>query len=71
METRLKGYDNVSQMAYLKNELDEFRVRELENELEKREKSNVKIQLVLIIVLGIYIFVYYLFTIMESMTMFQ
>ena len=71
METRLKGYDNVSQMAYLKNELDEFRVRELEDELEKREKSNAKIQLVLIIVLGIYIFVYYLFTIMESMTMFQ
>lgn len=71
METRLKGYDNVSQMAYLKNELDEFRVRELENELEKREKSNSKIQLVLIVVLGIYIFVYYLFTIMESMTMFQ
>lgn len=71
METRLKGYDNVSQMAYLKNELDEFRVRELENELEKRQRSNAKIQIILIVVLGIYIFIYYLFTIMESMTMFQ
>lgn len=35
METRLKGYDNISQMAYLKNELDEFRIRALEDELKK------------------------------------
>lgn len=71
METRLKGYDNTSQMAYLKNELDEFRVRALEEELDKRERANGKIQMVLIIVLGIYIFIYYLFTILESLVMFQ
>lgn len=71
METRLKGYDNVSQMAYLKNEIDEFRIRELEAELERRERANNKIQLVLIIVLGIYIFIYYLFTILEALQMFQ
>ena len=71
METRLKGYDNVSQMAYLKNELDEFRVRALEDELEKRKKANEKIQFVLIIVLGIYVFIYYIFIITESMKMFS
>lgn len=71
METRLKGYDNISQMTYLKNEIDEFRIRTLEEELEKRERSNEKIQMVLIIVLGIYIFIYYLFMIMTSMKMFQ
>lgn len=71
METRLKGYDNTSQMTYLKNEIDEFRIRLLEEELEKREKANVKIQLILVVVLGIYIFIYYLFMIMSSMKMFQ
>ncbi|NIK77491.1 Flp pilus assembly protein TadB [Paenibacillus castaneae] len=71
METRLKGYDNVSQMAYLKNELDGFRIRALEDELEVRERSNARIQLVLIVVLIIYIAIYYLFTILSSMKMFQ
>lgn len=71
METRLKGYDNTSQMAYLKNELDEFRVQALEEELTKREHANGKIQMILIIVLGIYIFIYYLFTILESLVMFS
>ncbi|RIX50819.1 hypothetical protein D3P08_19170 [Paenibacillus nanensis] len=71
METRLKGYDNVSQMAYLKNELDSFRVKTLEDELQRRERSNARIQFVLIAVLGIYIALYYLFTIMGSLTLFQ
>lgn len=71
METRLKGYDNVSQMAYLKNELDSFRVKTLEDELQRRERSNSRIQFVLIAVLGIYIALYYLFTIMGSLTLFQ
>lgn len=71
METRLKGYDNISQMAYLKNEIDEFRVKALEEELEKKERSNARLQMVLIAILGIYIFIYYLFTILESMSMFQ
>lgn len=71
METRLKGYDNVSQMAYLKNELDSFRLRALEDELESRQRSNARIQLVLIMVLGVYIVIYYLFTILSSMKLFQ
>ncbi|MCR2803406.1 hypothetical protein [Paenibacillus soyae] len=71
METRLKGYDNVSQMAYLKNELDSFRVKTLEDELTQRERSNARIQMVLIVVLGVYIAIYYLFTIMGSMKLFQ
>lgn len=71
METRLKGYDNVSQMAYLKNELDSFRLRALEDELESRQRSNARIQLVLILVLGVYIVIYYLFTILSSMKLFQ
>ncbi|CAH1207693.1 hypothetical protein PAECIP111892_02967 [Paenibacillus auburnensis] len=71
METRLKGYDNISQMAYLKNELDSFRVRALEDELEKRERSGARIQMALILVLAAYILIYYLFTILDSIKMFQ
>lgn len=71
METRLKGYDNVSQMAYLKNEVDEFRIRALEDELERRERSNARIQLILIVVLVVYIIIYYLFTVLESLKLFQ
>lgn len=71
METRLNGYDNISQMSYLKNELDSFRVRALEEELESRERSGARIQLMLIIVLAVYIIIYYLFTILSSMKMFQ
>lgn len=71
METRLKGYDNVSQMTYLKNELDSFRVRALEEELEKRERSGARIQMALIVVLAAYILIYYLFTILDSIKMFQ
>jgi Flp pilus assembly protein TadB len=71
METRLKGYDNISQMAYLKNELDEFRIRALEDELKKRQNSNSRIQLVLIIILMIYIALYYLFMVLASLKMFQ
>jgi Flp pilus assembly protein TadB len=71
METRLKGYDNVSQMVYLKNEVDEYRIRALEDDLKARERSNAKIQFLLIIVLGIYIVIYYLFMILDSMKMFQ
>ncbi|TYQ16050.1 UNVERIFIED_CONTAM: hypothetical protein Cloal_2552 [Acetivibrio alkalicellulosi] len=71
METRLNGYDNVSQMAYLKNELDEFRVRSLEEELKRRENSNSRIQLVLVGVLMVYIAIYYLFMVLSSLKMFQ
>lgn len=71
METRLKGYDNVSQMVYLKNEIDSYRIRALEEELDKRERSNSRIQLVLIIVLGVYITIYFLFSVLDSIKMFQ
>ncbi|WP_026478104.1 hypothetical protein [Alkaliphilus transvaalensis] len=71
METRLRGFNNISQMAYLKNELDEFRIRALEDELEKRQAENSRLQLVLILALGVYITLYYLFTLMHSFTMFQ
>lgn len=71
METRLKGYDNIGQMTYLKNELDQFRVRELEAELEQRERSNARIQLVLIVVLMVYIVLYYLFMTLDSIKIFQ
>jgi len=71
METRIKGYDNTSQMAYLKNELDNFRIRALEDELERRERTNARLQMVLIVVLAVYIIIYYLFTILDAMRMFQ
>lgn len=71
METRLRGYDNTSQMGYLKNEIDEFRVRALERELEKRQSSNEKLQLTLIVILLIYIVIYYLFSTLAALKMFQ
>lgn len=71
METRLKGYDNISQMAYLKNEFDEFRIRALEDELEKRERTNSRLQMILIVVLVVYIIIYYLFTVLDSFKLFQ
>jgi len=71
METRLKGYDNISQMAYLKNELDEYRIRALEDELERRKSINSRIQFVLIVILMVYIALYYLFMVLGSLKMFQ
>lgn len=71
METRLKGYDNISQMVYLKNEVDSYRILALEEDLERRQRTNSRIQLVLIGVLGLYIVVFYLFTVLESIRMFQ
>lgn len=71
METRLRGYDNVSQMVYLKNEVDEFRILALENDLQARERSNARIQLILIVILMIYIAIYYLFMVMGAIKMFQ
>ncbi|AZK48637.1 hypothetical protein [Paenibacillus lentus] len=71
METRLKGYDNISQMVYLKNEVDSYRIIALEEDLEKRQRTNSRIQLVLILVLVVYIAIYYLFTVLDSIKMFQ
>jgi len=53
METRLRGYDNISQMTYLKNELYDLRVMSLEDELHRREQKNARMQFVLIVVLAI------------------
>lgn len=71
METRLRGYDNVTQMTFLKNEIDEFRILNLEKELDSRKESNERIQFILIIVLGIYISIYFIFNILESIQIFQ
>ena len=70
METRLRGFDNVTQMQYLKNEIDRYRVTELEAELAKRVRTNNMIQVALIVILGVYIIIYYLFTILGSLDMF-
>jgi hypothetical protein len=71
METRLRGYDNVSQMQYLKNEIDRYRVTALEQELQARVRKNSIIQVVLLGILGLYIVIYYLFTILASLDMFM
>ena len=71
METRLRGYDNVAQMQYLKNEIDAYRIAELEKELEKRKKKNNRIQFTLICILMLYIMIYFLFSTLEALQMFQ
>lgn len=43
----------------------------MEEELERRERTNGRIQFVLIGILALYIGIYYLFTIMDSIQMFQ
>jgi len=71
METRLKGYDNVSQMQYLKNEIDAFRIAELERELERRKLKNDAIQFTLVGVLMLYIIIYFIFSTLDAFIMFQ
>jgi len=71
METRLKGYDNISQMTYLKNEIDEFRVRALEEELAKRQAANERLQFFLVVILVVYIIAYFLMTTLGAFKMFQ
>jgi hypothetical protein len=71
METRLRGYDNIAQMQYLKNEIDQYRIKELENELNSRVMKNNAIQFVLIAILVLYVVIYYVFTILASMDMFM
>ncbi len=71
METRLRGYDNISQMAYLKNELDELRVTALEDELRLRQAKNFRAQFVLIIILAAYIIIYYYFQSIEAIRLFS
>ncbi|HOM02748.1 MAG TPA: hypothetical protein PLH43_07975 [Acetivibrio sp.] len=71
METRLRGYDNISQMTYLKNELYDLRVMSLEDELTRREQKNARMQFVLIIVLVIYIVIYYYFMFVDAIKLFS
>lgn len=71
MQTRLRGYDNTSQMLYFKNEIDAFRMETLEKELAKRKASNSKIQMILVLVLGVYIMAYFLFNVLSAMKLFQ
>ena len=71
METRLRGYDNTSQMLYLKNEMDAFRLQAQENELKKRQSQNTKLQMVLIAVLAVYVMAYFLFSVLSALRLFQ
>lgn len=71
LETRLNGYDNVAQMTFLKNELDEYRILNLEKELTNRREANERIQLILIVVLIIYIIMYYAFMVLQSINLFK
>lgn len=71
MQTRLNGYDNVSQMAYLKNELHELRIQTLEEELKSRQDKNVRTQFSLVAVLGAFILIYFYFQFMEAFKMFS
>ncbi len=71
METRLRGYDNTSQMLYFKNEIDAFRMETLGKELARRQSQNGRLQLVLLIILGIYIVVYFAFNVLTSLKLFQ
>ncbi|GAE86927.1 hypothetical protein [Acetivibrio straminisolvens] len=71
METRLRGYDNISQMTYLKNELYDLRVVSLEDELNRREQKNARMQFVLILVLVIYVVIYYYFMFVDAIKLFS
>jgi hypothetical protein len=71
MEIRLRGYDNTAQMFYLKNEMDAFRLNNLEKELANRQASNGRWQFVLIIVLGLYLILYFVFQVLSALKMFQ
>jgi len=70
MQTRLNGYDNTSQMAYLKNELHDLRIQTLENELKLRERRNVQAQFALIFVLVVYVIVYFYYQFIDAFKMF-
>jgi len=71
MQTRLRGYDNISQMLYFKNEIDAFRMETLEKELAKRQSQNSKLQMILVIVLALYIMAYFLFSVLSAIKLFQ
>lgn len=70
MQTRLNGYDNTSQMYHLKNELNNVRLKTLEDELELRAKKNMRTQLILVGILAIYVIIYFYFQFIDAMTLF-
>ncbi|MFZ5988864.1 MAG: hypothetical protein ACOYWZ_17300 [Bacillota bacterium] len=71
MQTRLNGYDNTSQMAYLKNELHDMRIQVLENELKSRQNQNIRVQFALIIILAVYVIIYFYYQFIDAFTMFS
>jgi len=71
MQTRLNGYDNTSQMTYLKNELNDLRIQTLEKELRKRQNQNIKVQFALIFVLIVYVIIYFYYQFMDAFKMFS
>ena len=71
MQTRLNGYDNTSQMAYLKNELNDLRIQTLEKELKARQNKNIKVQFALIFVLIVYVIIYFYYQFLDAFRMFS
>lgn len=71
MQTRLNGYDNTSQMGYLKSELDSIRLERLEQELCRRERKNIQTQFILLGVLAVYVVSYFYFQFMDAIQLFS
>lgn len=60
MSTRLQGYDNLGQMSYFKEELRKIRLRELQEELERKKKLSSRVMMVLDIIFLFYVLAYLL-----------
>ncbi|KNY27515.1 hypothetical protein [Pseudobacteroides cellulosolvens] len=71
MQIRLNGYDNTSQMAYLKQELHDLRLQTLEDELKSREAKNIRTQFALILVLTVYVVIYFYYQFIDATRLFK
>lgn len=71
MQIRINGYDNTAQMGYLKNELNQLRLQNLENELDAREKKNIRTQFTLVGILALYVIVYFYFQFISAIKLFS
>lgn len=71
MQTRLQGYNNVAQMSYLKEELQQLRLKQLDVELDRRKKKNDIAQFSLVLLIAIYVLIYYYFNFMEGVSLFM
>ena len=71
MQIRLNGYDNTSQMAYLKQELHNLRLQTLEDELKSRQAKNIRTQFALILVLTVYVVIYFYYQFIDATRLFK